>query len=82
MPQNIVLDKGFHCMAVGNFQALYYNSEVWQQLPSLHQYLQQKLLAFSAIAIKMALHYPRHLISYNNLHKMAKRATPRNVLQI
>jgi hypothetical protein len=57
------------------FSILYYNSEIWH-LPSLHQSLQQKLLAFSASAIKLALKYPRQLISYNNLHKMAKRATP------
>ena len=57
------------------FSILYYNSEVWH-LPSLNQSLHKKLLTFSSTAIKMAFHYPRYLISYNNLHKMAKRATP------
>ena len=33
-------------------------------------------MAFSATAIKTELHYPRQLISFSNLHKMAKRATP------
>jgi hypothetical protein len=38
--------------------------------------LKQKLLAFSANSIKMALHFPKQLISYWNLHKMVNRATP------
>jgi hypothetical protein len=57
------------------YSVLYYNSEVWH-LPSLNKSLRHKLLAFSANAIKMALHYPKTLISYHNLHKIANRATP------
>ena len=57
------------------FSILYYNSEVWH-MPSINQCLQRKLLTFSSQAIKMALHYPRDLISNINLHKIAKRATP------
>jgi hypothetical protein len=45
------------------FSIRYYNSEVWH-LPSLNQSLKQKLLAFSANSIKMALHFPKQLISY------------------
>jgi hypothetical protein len=33
-------------------------------------------MAFSANSIKMALHYPKKLISHQNLHKIANRATP------
>jgi hypothetical protein len=57
------------------FSVLYNNSEVWH-LPSLKQSLQQKLMAFSANSIKMALHYPKKLISYQNLHKIVNRVTP------
>ena len=57
------------------YSVLYYNSEVWH-LPSLNKSLRHKLLVFSANAIKMALHYPKTLISYHNLHKIANRATP------
>ena len=57
------------------YSILYYNSEVWY-LPSLKKCLKQKLFSFSANALKMALHYPKQLISFINLHKIAKRATP------
>ena len=45
------------------YSILYYNSEVWH-LPSLNKSLKHKLLAFSANAIKMELHYPKKLISH------------------
>jgi hypothetical protein len=57
------------------FSKLYYNVEVWH-LPYLNHSLLQKLMAFSANSITMALHYPRKLISYENLHKMWNKATP------
>jgi hypothetical protein len=34
------------------------------------------VLSASAKAIRVAMHFPNPLISYINLHKMAKRATP------
>ena len=57
------------------YSVLYYNSEVWH-LPSLNKCLKHKLLSFSANAIKLALHYPKQQISYQNLHIIANRATP------
>jgi hypothetical protein len=58
-----------------NVYSILYNSEVWH-LPSLNKSLKHKLLAFSANTIKMALHYPKKLISHQNLHKIANRAAP------
>ena len=57
------------------YSILYYNSEVWM-ISSLKVILKNNLLSASANAIKMAFHYPKTLISYNNLHQMAERATP------
>ena len=42
----------------------------------MNKCLKHKLLSFSANAIKMALHYPKQPISYQNLHIIANRATP------
>ena len=58
------------------YSILYYNSEVWM-LKNLKLSLQNDLLTASSNAIKLALHYPKHLISYNNLHRIANRATPK-----
>jgi endonuclease/exonuclease/phosphatase family metal-dependent hydrolase len=57
------------------YSILYYNSEVWL-LNNLNVSLKQSLLSTSANALKMALHYPKHNISFNNLHLITKRATP------
>jgi hypothetical protein len=57
------------------FSILYYNSEVWM-IKDLKLSLKNDLLAASSNAIKLSLHYPKHRISYINLHKMTNRATP------
>ena len=45
-------------------------------LNNLKQNLQRDLLTASSNAIKVCLHYPNRMISYENLHKMTNRATP------
>ena len=57
------------------FSVLYYNSEVWN-IGSLKEPLKHQLLTASSNALKLALHYPRRLISFHNLHSITKRATP------
>lgn len=57
------------------YSILFYNSEVWH-LPGLNAKLKHDLFVASAIALKMALHYPDNNPSYSDLHRLAKRATP------
>ena len=57
------------------FSVLYYNSEIWH-LPSLKKELDKKLISISARAIKVAMYYPDSMISFENIYKMNKRATP------
>ena len=57
------------------YSILYYNAEVWQ-LGTLKETTKQLLLSASAKAIRVAFHYPDTGISFLQLHKMAKRATP------
>ena len=61
------------------FSILYYNSEIWH-LPDLKQILKQKLLSFSANAIKMCMKFDCRRISFVNIHAMNKRATPEKYL--
>ena len=59
---------------------LYYNSEVWH-LNSLKQSMKNQLLSISAKAIKMCTNtLDMWMLSYNNLHKMAGRATPNEMM--
>jgi hypothetical protein len=57
------------------YSILYYNSEVWM-LNNLKQNLQKDLMTAASNAIKVCLHYPNRMISYENLQKMTNRATP------
>ena len=57
------------------YSILYYNCEVWL-LNSLKINLKYKIFAASAKALRMSLHYPKHNISYLNLHLISNRATP------
>jgi hypothetical protein len=54
---------------------LYYNSEVWN-IPCLGQALKHSLFVASATALPISLNYPDGSISFMDLHKIAKRATP------
>ncbi len=63
-------------LIISNFYSvLYYNSDVWN-IPSLGLDLKHSLFVASAIALQVCLHYLDSSISYIDLHKMAKRATP------
>jgi hypothetical protein len=53
----------------------FYNYEVWM-MPSMNVKIKHLLLSASSKAMKLALHYPRNLISYNDLHNITNRATP------
>ena len=61
------------------YSILYYNSEIWH-LPSLKRVLKQKLLSSSAKAIKICAKFDTGDISFINIHKMYKRASPDNFL--
>ena len=62
------------------YSVLYYNSEVWH-LPTLHQSLQNQLLSASAKAIKLCTKTTdMWMISYKELHEMAGRATPNQLM--
>jgi hypothetical protein len=52
---------------------LCYNSEIWL-MKSLHNSLKHSLL--TASACKVALHYSRYILSYQDLHILTNRATP------
>ena len=63
-------------LVTSNFYSiLFYNSEIWH-LPNLNLNLKHALLVASANCLKMCLNYPSEIISYQNLHKITKRATP------
>ena len=57
------------------YSIMFYNSEVWH-LPTLNAKLKHDLFVASAQALKVALHYPDTSLSYSDLHRLAKRATP------
>ena len=62
------------------YSILFYNSEVWH-LNTLHQSLKNQLLSHSAKAIKLCTKSSdMWLMSYKNLHEMAGRATPDQLL--
>ena len=57
------------------YSVLYYNSEVWH-VHSLKQYDKKQLFNASSRALRLANHYRDPMISFQNLHKKLKRATP------
>ena len=62
------------------YSILYYNSEIWH-LPSLTNELKHSLFIASAVALRVCLHYPDNSISYKELHKITKRATPEMICE-
>jgi hypothetical protein len=56
------------------YSVLCYNIEVWL-LKSLHHTLKHSLLVASSNAFKLTLHYPRYILSFNDLHALTNRAT-------
>ena len=61
------------------YSILFYNSEVWH-LNNLKYQLKNSLLTASAKALKVCLKNYDPYISYENLHKMAKRAVPEKLM--
>ena len=62
------------------YSVLYYNCEIWL-LPSLNTVLKQHILSASANALRL-LHKKSDLrISYDQLHRMEKRALPNDLMQ-
>ena len=62
------------------YSVLYYNGEIWL-LPSLNTVLKQHILSASANALRL-LHNKSDLrISYDQLHRMEKRALPNDLMQ-
>ena len=58
------------------YSVLFYNSEVWH-LRTLNQSMKNQLLSISAKALKLWMKTPDlWMLSFNNLHEMAGRATP------
>jgi hypothetical protein len=63
-------------LTTSNFYSiLFYNSEVWLSM-YLNDSVKHKLFVASANALKMCQHYPDQLISFLELHKITKSATP------
>ena len=57
------------------YSILMYNSEIWYST-NLKESDKHNLFVASAKALKMCLHYPKDNISYIEMHKSTKRATP------
>ena len=57
------------------YSILFYNSEVWLSM-YMNDNIKHKLFVASAKALKVCQHYPDPLISFIELHKISKRATP------
>ena len=62
------------------YSILYYNCEIWL-LPSLSPFLKQHLLAASANALKTLNNCRDLQISYDQLHRLHKRATPTGMMK-
>ena len=62
------------------YSILYYNSEIWH-MPSLNPRSKQQLLAASSNALKILNNQSDLMISYEQLHKMHKRAAPTQMMK-
>jgi hypothetical protein len=58
------------------YSFLYYNSDIWL-IPSLKPQLLQQLLSASASALKMISYTYDHSISFDQIHSLLNRATPK-----
>ena len=68
--------KELLALTTSNFYSiLFYNSEVWLSM-YLTDSVKHKLFVASGNALKMCQHYPDQSISFLELHKITKRATP------
>ena len=60
------------------YSTLYYNSVIWLT-PSLNNDTKQKLLSISANALRDCLRLNNPEISFENLHKIHKKSTPKQI---
>ena len=64
-------------LLTSNFYSIvYYNSDIWL-MPSLKPQLLQQLLSASASALKMISYTYDHSISFDQIHSLLNRATPK-----
>ena len=61
------------------FLVLYYNADIWL-IPSLKPQLFQQLLSASSSALRMITLNYDYMISFNQLHSINKRATPKAIM--
>jgi hypothetical protein len=57
------------------YSILYYNAEIWLSDSLSHQ-LKKQLQSASGRALRVAMHYPDPMISFQQLHRTSGRATP------
>ena len=62
------------------YSVMYYNCEIWL-MPSLHTSLKSQLLAVSARSLKLCDSITDLRISFDKLHKIHKRATPKMMME-
>ena len=60
------------------YSTLYYNSVIWLT-PSLNNDMKQKLISISANALRDCLRLNNPEISFENLHKIHKKCTPKQI---
>ena len=60
------------------YSVLYYNSEIWNS-PHLSYSSKQSLMSASGKALRVCLHFRVPNVSFVDLHKIIKRASPNNV---
>ena len=61
------------------YSVLYYNSSIWMT-PTLTSDLKQSLLSVSANALRSCLPYQSFDVSFENIHKIAKKSTPKQLM--
>ena len=62
------------------YSVMYYNCEIWL-MPSLHTSLKSQLLAVSARFLNLCDSITDLRISYDKLHEIHKRATPKMMME-
>ena len=62
------------------YSVLYYNSVIWLT-PHLSPDLKQNLLSISACALRSCLMRGGYEISFDNIHKVNKKCTPKQIMQ-
>ena len=61
------------------YSVLYYNAVIWLA-PNITNDLKQNLLSISACALKSCLTHYGHDISFENIHKINSKCTPKQIM--